>query len=164
MYLRMVRPTTTDDDGGEGGSTLDFDQTLVFKEGCTNLMTCVLRSQCSIMNSCFENVDSSASPGLIFMAEPGTVVDGRSSISTLSPSVFDVDATMDDASWIASSYGNYIDTFSQTNTNCVFLVSETIDGGNPNLDGSRTCLDETPFGGDSSQCTLSTSPRRRNHN
>jgi len=171
-WLSPPSSTTDDHDSGGGGGSVgfDFDQMSVlgvFEDGCTNIMTCVLRSQCSIMNSCFENVDTSASPGLIFMAEPGTVVistNASSSSTIVSSSVFDVDATMDDASLIASSYGNFMDTFSQTNTNCGFLVSETIDGGNANLDGSRTCFNNIPFGGDSSQCTTSATTRRRSRN
>jgi len=163
----LSSPSSSTNGGGGGGGSVgfDFDQTLVFEDGCTNIMTCVFRSQCSITNSCFENVDSSASPGLILMAEPGTVVVPTNASSTANvSSFFDVDATMDEATLIASSYGNYIDPFSQTNTNCGFLVSDTIDGGNANLNGSRTCFNDIPFGGDSSQCTTSATTRRRSRN
>lgn len=154
-WLDPFSSTTTTTDGNNG-----FDQTLVFEEGCTNLMTCAFRSQCSITNSCFINVDSSASLGLILMAEHGTVVSNAGSSSS-TVTMFDVNATLDDATSIASSYRNYIDEYSRSNTACTFLVSATTDGGSANLEGSRTCLDNIPFGGDSSQCTIGTTVRRR---
>lgn len=154
-WLDPFSTTTTTIDGNDG-----FDQTLVFEEGCTNLMTCVFQSQCSITDSCFENVDGSASPGLILMVEPGTVVSNATSSSSTF-TIFDVDATLDDASSIASTYGNYIDEYSRSNTVCSFLVSESTDGGSANVEGSRTCLDSIPFGGDSSICTIGNTVRRR---